>query len=223
MEKADWLISNLNAQPTSFDYPLQGIQLYIPDAAVVRELHVQHLKVNTETPFPFWAKLWPSAIALAEYITERGHALTGKTVLEIAGGLGLPSLTASSFAHEVIFTDIEPAAVSLFSNMITLNQKTNLKAFTLDWSAFPEDLSADILLLSDVNYDDSSFTSLHQLIHRFLDRGSIVFLSTPMRLIGRPFIEPLLPFVADQQVKSIECSGLNTMITILALQSPVDV
>jgi hypothetical protein len=44
-----------------------------------------------------------------------------------------------------------------------------------------------------------------------------------MRLIGRQFIEPLLPFVADQQVKMIEYSGLDTMITILALQAPVKV
>jgi predicted nicotinamide N-methyase len=108
MEKADWLISNLNAQPTKFEYLLQDIQLYIPDAAIVRELHAQHLKANAEARFPFWARLWPSAIALAEYISERSPAFAGKTVLEIAGGLGLPSLVASSFAREVMFTDIEP-------------------------------------------------------------------------------------------------------------------
>jgi predicted nicotinamide N-methyase len=221
MDNDDWLIDNLNAQLTSFDDPLKGIQLYIPDASIVRELHLQHLKENTEARFPFWAKLWPSAIALAEYISELGPSFAGKTVLEIAGGLGLPSLAASCYAREVIFTDIEPSAVTLFSNLITLNHKTNLKAFTLDWSAFPEDLSADILLLSDVNYDDTSFKALHLLIRRFLFEGSQVFLSTPMRLIGRPFIEPLLPFVEDQQVKTIDYSGLSTMISILALRSPV--
>ena len=223
MEDSDLLISKLNAKPINFDYPLHGIELYVPDAEAVRNWYELQLSTNPTARFPFWAKLWPSSIALAEYIIENDSFIAGKKVLEIAGGLGLPSLAAAASAREVIFTDVDHAAVSLFSKLISINKKTNLTAFTLDWNSFPAGLSADVLLLSDVNYDDASFQSLHSLIHTFLDKGLLVLLSTPMRLIGRPFIEPLLSLALDHQVKSVAFSGTDSMITILALKRSIPV
>jgi predicted nicotinamide N-methyase len=214
MENADLLIVELNAELMSFN----GIELYVPDPDSVRAWHERQLRINPAARFPFWAKLWPSSIALAEYIMQNSSVIAGRTVLEIAGGLGLPALAAAPYAKRVIYTDIEAAAVQLFAQLFTRRQLANLDAFMLDWNVFPPDLSADFLLLSDVNYDGSSFESLHKLIHRFLDQGSVVILSTPMRLIGRDFILPLLPYTIDQQVKTITWSGIDTMITVLMLK-----
>jgi predicted nicotinamide N-methyase len=214
MENADMLIRELNAEMASFN----GIGLYLPEPEAVRNWHERQLIEDAAARFPFWAKLWPSAIAMAEYISENSFLIAGKTVLEIAGGLGLPSLAAASYARVVNYTDIEPAAVLLFSKLIVLHRLTNIEAFTLDWNSFPADLSADFVLLSDVNYDDNSFEPLHNLIHKFLDQGSVVILSTPMRLIGREFISRLLPYAVDQQVKTITSSGIETIITVLVLK-----
>lgn len=214
MENADLLIAELNAELKNFN----GVELYVPDPESVRAWHERQVSVNPAARFPFWAKLWPSSIAMAEFIMENNSLIAGGTVLEIAGGLGLPALAAASYAKQVIYTDIEPAAVLLFSKLFTRNQVTNLEAFTLDWNVLPTDVSADFLLLSDVNYDDSSFESLHELIYRFLDHGSVVILTTPMRLIGRDFIVPLLPYAIEQQVKTIAWNGSETMITVLVLK-----
>ncbi len=214
MENADLLIAELNAELTSFN----GMELYIPDAAYVRAWHEQQLSVYPAANFPFWAKLWPASIAMAEYIVENSSWIKDRTVLEIAGGLGLPALVCAPYARQVMYTDLDPAAVLLFSKLIVRNQLTNLQALTLDWNLFPGDLSADVLLLSDVNYDGDSFESLHKLIHRFLDKGSVVMLTTPMRLVGRDFILPLLRYAIDQQVKTITWSGSETMITVLVLK-----
>ena len=216
MENADLLIAELNAELTS----VNGIELYIPDPEYVRAWHERQRGVDPAARFPFWTKLWPSSIAIAEYISEKRSLIRDRTVLEIAGGLGLPALACASYASKVTYTDLDSAAVLLFSNLIFRYQLTNLQAFTLDWNVFPDDLSPDVLLLSDVNYDDDSFESLHKLIHRLLDKGSIVILTTPMRLVGRDFILPLLPYAIDQQVKTVTWSGTDTMITILMLQGP---
>jgi methyltransferase-like protein 23 len=217
MNDADSLISSLHAKLVHLDPPLQEIQLYIPDPDLVRQWYEELLAANAAARFPFWAKLWPSAIALAEFISTNSSLVTGKKVLEVAGGLGLPSLVAASFAREVIFTDVDPDAVALFSKVLRVNNTRNVQAFSLDWNSFPRDLSADVLLLSDVNYDEGAFQPLHSVLQNFLDRGSLVLLTTPMRLIGRRFVEPLLPFVIDQKMSSVELSGTHTMITILAL------
>jgi predicted nicotinamide N-methyase len=219
MENADLLIAELNAELMTF----KGIELYVPDPESVRAWHERQVSANPAARSPFWAKLWPSSIAMAEFIIDNSSLIAGGTVLEIAGGLGLPALAAALYAKRVIYTDIEPAAVLLFSKLFTRNQVTNLEAFTLDWDVLPADVSADFLLLSDVNYDDSSFESLHELIHRFLDHGSVVILTTPMRLIGRDFILPLLPYAIEQQVKTITWSGSDTMITVLVLKRSLSV
>ena len=212
MNKADKLIMEIDGTFTS----LHGIQLYIPDAEAVRKWHEQELVQNPAARFPFWAKLWPSSIAMTEYIMENSSLIAGKTVLEVAGGLGLPSLVAASYAREVFFTDLEPAAVLLFSKLMAFNQVTNVEAFPFDWNS-PLDIDANVLLLSDVNYDDNAFDPLLDLIYMFLNKRSVVVLTTPMRLVGRKFIFELLPYIIDQQVKTIQFSGADTMITVLVL------
>ncbi|HSB92785.1 MAG TPA: hypothetical protein VLC28_06685 [Flavitalea sp.] len=216
MENADLLIQGLNAKMTSFN----GVQLYLPDPGAVAAWHKSEIKKNPSARFPFWAKLWPSSIAISEYLSENSSLFAGKTILEIAGGLGLPSLVAASVSREVIYTDLEPAAVLLFSKLIALNRLTNIHAFTLDWNMFPSELSADIVLLSDVNYDEKSLDTLFDLIMRLLEKGSVVVLSTPMRLIGREFIARLAGFAFDQQLKTIRLAGSDNLISIIAFRQP---
>ena len=43
--------------------------------------------LDTLSRFPLWAKIWPAAIVLAEYVA-RLKPEAGKTLLEIGGGLG---------------------------------------------------------------------------------------------------------------------------------------
>ena len=42
---------------------------------------------------PYWAELWPSALALARVLARR--PLTGRRVLELGCGLGLPAIAAA--------------------------------------------------------------------------------------------------------------------------------
>lgn len=48
--------------------------------------------------FPYWSKCWPSAIALSNFIAKNQALIQDKQVLELATGLGLPSLVAARFA-----------------------------------------------------------------------------------------------------------------------------
>ncbi len=59
---------------------------------------------------PYWADLWPSAVALARAVAAR--PLTGLRVLELGCGLGLPSLAAALAGARVLATDWSGDAVA---------------------------------------------------------------------------------------------------------------
>jgi len=52
---------------------------------------------------PYWAELWPSAMALARVVARR--PLTGRRVIELGCGLGLPALAAAAAGGRVLATD----------------------------------------------------------------------------------------------------------------------
>src|SRR6476469_123472 len=60
---------------------------------------------------PYWAELWPSALALARAVGAR--SLRGARVLELGCGLGLPSLVAAVAGGRVTATDWSPDSIAM--------------------------------------------------------------------------------------------------------------
>src|SRR5205807_7139673 len=58
---------------------------------------------------PYWAELWPAAVALARAVA--GLALDGLRVLELGCGLALPSVVAALGGADVLATDWSPDAL----------------------------------------------------------------------------------------------------------------
>ena len=44
---------------------------------------------------PYWARPWPSAVALAAALLQRPELVAGKTVAELGAGLGLAGIAAA--------------------------------------------------------------------------------------------------------------------------------
>ena len=98
---------------------------------------------------------------------------------------------------------------------------SNVACRVLDWNHLPDDLMADVLLLSDINYDPEQFAVLHQVLQRFLRQGTVILLATPQRLMAKPFIEKLLPFCREQYEMTIYHLQQHTPVSILLLQEQV--
>src|SRR5215204_5701127 len=60
---------------------------------------------------PYWAELWPSALALARVLARR--PLTGRRVIELGCGLGLPAIAAALAGGRVLATDWSPDSVAM--------------------------------------------------------------------------------------------------------------
>lgn len=190
----------------------QQVSLFVPDATAIKSAYE-----NGRISFPYWSKIWPAAIALSEFILHQPQYIKGKTVLELGAGLGLPSLVAAPYASHVLCTDSSQDAVDTVAKSAEHLQLRNLDTVVLDWKSLSKDLNADVLLLSDVNYELNAFYTLTKTINSFLQNGTVVLLSTPQRLMAKTFVEPLLPFCIYKEDYNVKQTEDSTVVSVIAL------
>lgn len=192
--------------------------LYVPDAASVKQEYENNRSDNHDTAFPYWARLWPSAIALSTFIVQHPDFVAGKQVMEIAAGLGLPSLVAARLASSVHCSDMDADAVEMAAASAAAAQLNNLHCEVLNWNDIPSHLPADTLLLSDVNYEPEAFDALQRLLQHFLQQGTTILLATPQRLMAVAFVNTLQEFVAQQSELEVPTEKGSTRISIFVLR-----
>lgn len=192
------------------------LELYLPDDAQVKPVYESLLASNAKTPFPFWARTWPAAFELASFLREEKSFTAGKQILELGAGTALPSFAISNIASTVTISDHAADAVALMNKNIAHLQLQNVNARQLDWNFFPDDVTADVLLLSDINYATDQFTPLLSIIHRFIDNGRTVILSTPQRINITPFAEALQPFTKHSVLRVHANEAVEIRLLVLS-------
>jgi predicted nicotinamide N-methyase len=204
-------------------YPVQLTQIgaekaiYIPAYESVKTTYADLLELDPATPFPYWAKVWPSAIALHNLLQKHPSLIKDKTVLELGAGIGLPSLMIADVARSIQISDYDSEAVELLRKNIAHLQLQNVQALQLDWNALPEAIHPEVLILSDVNYDPTQFETLTKLIEKFIHQGCTIILSTPQRIMASPFVLALSEFIIADYVELVDENGVNQEISILVL------
>lgn len=209
---------NPEATLQTFQFGDYHVQAYVPDALLLQQWFTAQQKINPSFPSPYWAQIWPAAKALCSFIAEEPQWVQHKKVLELAAGLGLPSLLAAQFASEVISSDYIDEAVESIQQSIEQNGFQNMQSCVLDWNALPPSLTADVLLVSDINYEPAVFETIYKVIEKFLNAGTVILLSTPQRLMAKPFIERLVSFCILQKEITVMETLPETVCTVMLLK-----
>jgi predicted nicotinamide N-methyase len=135
---------------------------------------------------PYWSVLWRSGVALAQELAEA--KLSGRRVVELGCGLGLPSLVAARAGAEVLATDGDEEALALLERNARGNGLSVATA-RAEWEA-PEDLVArgpfDLVLAADVLYERAAVAPLLSLLPRL---GAEIWLADPGRPAAATFFE----------------------------------
>ncbi len=194
-----------------------GLSLYVPDPELVKSTYENLLAADAATSFPFWAKIWPAALALSSFLKEEQQYVKGKRVLEIGAGIGLPSFAVAHHAAEMMISDYAEEAVLLIEKNIQHLGLQNVKAIRLDWNHFPDSITAETLLLSDINYAPAQFNALLVLMRNFLEQGTTIILTTPQRITVTPFAEVLQPFIKQSVLQTVTHTHSTIDIRILVL------
>jgi predicted nicotinamide N-methyase len=137
---------------------------------------------------PYWAELWPSAMALARAVARR--PLTGRRVLELGCGLGLPSIAAALAGGRVLATDWSPDAVAITARNAERNG-AELATAVYRWDAPPEALGPPwpLVLASDVLYEQRNVPALLDLLPRVTAAAGEVWLADPGRAPAAGFVD----------------------------------
>jgi predicted nicotinamide N-methyase len=208
---------SLSQQLQHLERPGYSIDLFVPDAQEVQDNYWQQKQVQAGVPFPHWTKLWPAGLAMADFIHQHPELVQDKNVLELAAGLGLPGLVAARYAKAVCCSDYLQEAVDTMECTVQHLQLSNVTCQVLDWNYLPDDLTTDILLLSDINYDREQFDPLYEVLQRFLQQNTTILLTTPQRLMAKPFIEKLLYYCKQQYEMRVFYQQQHTPISLLLL------
>jgi predicted nicotinamide N-methyase len=167
--------------------PLPGRELLVlaprDGEALLSEGAFEH-----EEFLPYWAELWPSAVALARVVARR--PLTGRRVLELGAGLGLPALAAAAAGGRVLATDWAADAVEMTARNAAHNG-LELATGVFRWDADPAPLGAPwpLVLASDVLYERRNLDDLLDLLPRLVDERGLVLLADPGRAHSAGFLE----------------------------------
>ena len=208
-------------------YPVQLTQIsaekaiYIPAYEAVKAVYASLIKSDPVTPFPFWAKLWPSSIALLDVLKAHPHLIENKHVIEIGAGIGLPSLMMADVAKSIQISDYNLEAVELLQKNIAQLQLRNVQALQLDWNNLPENIHPEVVILSDINYDPTQFETLKKIIEKFINQGCTIILSTPQRIMASPFVIAISAFIIADYEELVDENGVNQEISILVLSKKI--
>jgi len=204
----------LRGRFSTYSFAGSNYQLYTP---VTKDLQEAWMSGSLKD-FPYWSKCWPSAIALSDFIAKNQALIQDKHVLELAAGLGLPSLVAARFAKNVITSDYLSEPLSFVKISAAENNITNIETRIINWHNQPSDLLVDIVLLSDVNYNPDDFETLDRLFSFFLQQHTLIILSTPQRIMARSFVEKWLPFKTMQEEFMLREGEEEVWVSVLVLE-----
>jgi predicted nicotinamide N-methyase len=141
-----------------------------------------------EEYLPYWAQLWPSAIALARVVS--GLCPRGRRMLELGCGLGLPSIVAALEGASVLATDWSPDAVAFTAANASRNGAA-LRTAVCSWTS-PQPLLDqapwDLVLAADVLYEARNVDALLELLPRLVRASGEVLIADPGRRPAERFL-----------------------------------
>jgi predicted nicotinamide N-methyase len=151
---------------------------------------LRHEEGGARRPVPYWARPWPSGLALAGWLVEEPLA-PGARVLELGCGLGAPSVVAARAGATVLATDGAPDAVAFCAHALALNEVV-AEVAVVDWAQQGEALVArgpfDVVLAADVLYTRANVEIALRLWPRLLADGGVLRLADPQRAGTRDFL-----------------------------------
>ena len=181
--------------PELLDVAVRRIELPEP-AAPLFLLHpadweaLRHEEGGAGRPIPYWARPWPSGLALAEAVALEPPR-PGSRVLELGCGLAAPSIVAARAGADVLATDGATDAVAYAAHALALNEADATVAHA-DWTAHGDALADrgpwDLVLAADVLYTRANVRALMRLAPRLVAPGGQLRLADPRRAGARDFL-----------------------------------
>ncbi|MEO0580780.1 MAG: methyltransferase domain-containing protein [Bacteroidota bacterium] len=167
---------------------------------------------------PYWADLWHAAIGMSHYLMGN-TSLEGKTLLELGCGMGLCGIVAAHQGAQVVMTDYLPEAIDLAAYNWKLNRREEPEVRLLDWRVPDLALAADLVVASDVAYEERAHKPLINAFRTLVNPGGRILLSEP----GRPHAASWLRSLSREGFKvdiiefPVSYKNIDNLVTVYEL------
>ncbi len=144
---------------------------------------------------PYFGVIWPSARALATFMSERKKLFNKKRGIEVGCGLALPAILAAKMGAQIQATDFHPDVAAWVKSNADLNN-ARIDYVKWDWTdrtTNPEIAirSYDFVLASDVLYESRHPRELASALERLVSPTGSIYLSDPGRAYLNNALEAL--------------------------------
>ena len=112
--------------------------------------------------FPLWAKIWKASWVLSGYLADM-PVNANQRILEIGGGVGLVSIVAATFGHQITMTEYNADALNFARANACRNNCPELPIYRLDWHQPGLSEKFDLVVASEVTYKEEDFSPLTEL------------------------------------------------------------
>ena len=138
--------------------------------------------------FPLWAKIWQASWVLAGYLAEM-PVQADKNILEIGSGVGLVSIAAAAFGHNITMSESNRDALRFARANAFINGCPQLPILELDWNRPHLPYLFDYIVASEVTYKKEDLRPLVRLFKSFLKPDGEVILAGEMRRVSKDFYQ----------------------------------
>ncbi|MFY7901061.1 MAG: class I SAM-dependent methyltransferase [Chitinophagaceae bacterium] len=192
-----------------------SFQICTPNLLTIQKEYEFRKQNNENTIFPFWAKVWDASIVMAKFLISNPNWIHQKKVIELAAGLGLPSLVAAKFAQSVICSDYVSDPFFYVEKSIHLHQIQNVCTQIIDCTNVPKELEGEVILMSDIQYSPFMFDGILKTIHHFLMKGAIIIITTPQRIMTKEFALSISDYIVFTEVHFLSTTEHDIQLWIL--------
>ena len=204
-----------------------GREFGIVTAGSIDELLDELVEAGPDDPayqderLPYWAEVWPSAVALAEHVLRGQTVADGTRVIEIGCGLGLAGWAAMEKGASVLLTDYQEEALTFAELNGLINFGRSPQTALMDWRKPGLDEQFDVILAADVAYEKRFFAPLLRTFRRLLTPSGSILLAEPNRRIAEGFFELLRQngLAAERTETSVALRGLSHRIAVYDIAS----
>lgn len=130
--------------------------------------------------WPLFGQIWPSSIVLANLM--QSYQIAGKRILEVGCGIGLASLMLNSRMADITSTDYHPSVEAFLDINTKLNDDRDIPFIRTGWIDEDDELGKfDLIIGSDLLYEEDHFTLLSNFIHNHAKKDCEVIIIDPNR------------------------------------------
>lgn len=157
------------------------------DRMIEREGRLQRVE-----RFPYWAELWPTAWAMAQWFCRAEEPIPKGWTSELGCGLGLVGIALAQLGWRVEATDFVEDALIFAAHNARCNRVGHAhRVAYLDWRN-PVGTPCECLVGSDILYEKKNHRYLERVLHALLLPGGRFYLGDPQRKDAAAFVSRLV-------------------------------